>query len=64
MPRWSNLSKVTENREQKQILEQRKHKYLYLMLSRDKILRSENKQAYLKKKTPLLFCKEVLYIYQ
>ena len=46
MPRWSNLSKVTENREQKQILEQRKHKYLYLMLSRDKILRSENKLAY------------------
>ena len=51
MPRWSNLSKVTENREQKQILEQRKHKYL--MLSRDKILRSENKQAYFKKKDSL-----------
>jgi len=27
-------------------LEQRKHKYLYLMLSRDKILRSENKLSY------------------
>ena len=57
MPRWSNLSKVTENREQKQILEQRKHKYL--MLSRDKILRSENKQAYFyKKRLPYCFVRK------
>ena len=59
MPRWSNLSKVTENREQKQIMEQRKHKYLYLMLSRDKILRSENKQAYFyKKRLPYCFVRK------
>ncbi len=38
-----NGCKVTENHSQKQILEQRIHKYLFWMLSRDKILRSENK---------------------